>query len=78
MEEAAEEVVEAEEAAEEVVEVEEAVEEAVEVEGEEEDTPLHNSRSQQLQTSKRWENSPKSLEETENKRTTSLKQSRDT
>ena len=53
-------------------------EEAVEVE--EEDTPPHNhnSRTQQPQTSKQWENSPKSLVETENKQTTSLKRSKDT
>ena len=61
----------------EAVEAEEAVEVVEEAEG---DTPLHNhnSRSQQPQTSKRWENSPKSLVETENKQTTSLKQSKDT
>ena len=50
-------------------EAEEVVEEAVEVEEEEGDTPLHNrnSRSQQPQMSKQWENSLKSSEETENK-----------
>ena len=49
--------------AEEVGEAEEAAEEAVEGEGE--DTPLHNhnSRSQQPQMSKQWENSLKSSEE---------------
>ena len=67
------------EMAEEVAEVKEVVEEEV-VEAEEEDTPLHNhnSRSQQPQMLKQWENSPKSLVETENKQTTSSKQSKDT
>ena len=59
-------------------EAEEAEAEAVEAEGE--DTPLHNhnSQSQQPQMSKQWENSLKSSKETENKRTTSLKQLKDT